>query len=110
MPEIAKRKPWWPIAISYVAAWTLYVFSQPPLTANPSPDQVILGRLSSAFGFGVVLVAGIVAGSIGGLIYKAKGRPFPWARILWASLTIAIILGLVLTFGAWKAHSYLSSR
>jgi hypothetical protein len=102
--ENAKGSSWWVIATSYVVAWSLYVFSQPPLTVNPTPDQVVLGRLSSAFAFGIAVLVGITAGSIGGLIYKARGRLFPWTKILWTTLAIVVILGVVLTFGAWKAH------
>jgi hypothetical protein len=108
--ESGKRSSWWVIAASYGAACVLYVFSQPPLTVNPTPDQVLLGRLSSAFTFGIAVFVGIVAGSIGGLIYKARGRPFPWTNILWSTLTIVVILGVMLTFGAWYAHEHPSTR
>jgi len=106
----SKRKSWWPIAASYIVAWLAYVFSQPPLTVNSTPDQVILGRLSSALAFGIAVLVGIAAGSLGGLIYKARGRPFPWPKILWTTLAVVVVLGLILTSGAWKAHEYLSTR
>ena len=72
---------------------------QPPLTQNP-----LLGYLTNIFTFGGLLLTGFIAGSIGGLIHKLKGRPFPWRRILWASLVIAAVFAALLTLGAWYAH------
>src|SRR5688572_19135164 len=85
----SQKTAWWPLAASYLLAWGFYVFAQPPLVRNPSPDDILQGRLVGFFTFGMLLLTGFVAGCIGGLIFKSKGRPFPWRRILWASLVIA---------------------